>query len=62
MTGVLAHLSMLEQRDVRRKEKIKRFRDQIQVLLAEIDSLKNALRELQERNKETTPDVKENFS
>jgi len=62
MTGVLAHLSMLEQRDVRHKEKIKRFRDQIQVLLAEIDSLKNALRELQERNKETTPDVKENFS
>ncbi|WP_143171397.1 hypothetical protein [Rhizobacter sp. OV335] len=62
MTGVLGHIAMLEQRHLRHKDEKKKWRDQKEVLLAEIASQKEALKKLQEKSEETTQDLKETFS
>jgi hypothetical protein len=53
---------MLEQRHLRHKDEKKKWRDQKEVLLAEIASQKEALKKLQEKSEETTQDLKETFS
>jgi hypothetical protein len=61
-TGVLGYITKLEQRQVQDKDKIKKLKDHVKLLLAENASLKEALGKSQEKGHGDDTGVNEAFS